>query len=505
MFRSLSSSPSCRGFVKIARKGSFAVSWRSTSFSTSSGDPNFLESVDLYYDRAAAIAAVSPDILAQIKACNNIIRLQFPLKTANGTVELIEAFRAQHSHHRLPVKGGIRMAPNVDSEETMALAALMTFKCAVVDVPFGGAKGGIKIDPRKYSAYEKEAVVRRYVYELIKKNFIGPAIDVPAPDYGTGPQEMAWIKDTYQGYNPADISGLACVTGKPLEEGGIRGRTQATGLGVFYCIREFLNDPNWTGKLDLTPGVRGKAFIVQGFGNVGRHSAEFLHTAGGRIVAIAEYDGGIVDETGKGLDITALKLHHAKTGSILGFQGSNTVEDSNSVLELPCDVLVPAALEAQIHSGNAARIKAKVIAEAANGPVTPPAEAILEGKGVVILPDLLLNAGGVTVSYFEWLRNLNHIRFGRMSRRMEEKRQAHIVKALENVNGLAFDPAVREQLIHGHVEEDFVESGLEETMVTSWDAVRKAAEAKKCSFRTAAYLLAIEKIATSYRVSGIFP
>lgn len=503
MFRSLSSSSVFQQCARTSKRGFLAAGWK--FISSGAGDPNFLESVDIYYDRAAAIASVSPDILAQIKACNNIIRVQFPLKTANGTVELIEAFRAQHSHHRLPVKGGIRMAPNVDSEETQALAALMTFKCAVVDVPFGGAKGGIKIDPRKYSTYEKEAVVRRYVYELIKKNFIGPAIDVPAPDYGTGPQEMAWIKDTYVGYRPDDISGLACVTGKPLEEGGIRGRTQATGLGVFYCVREFLNDEKLTSKINLTPGVRGKTFIVQGFGNVGRHSAEFLHKAGGKVVAIAEYNGGIVDETGRGLDIAALRLHHAKTGSILGFQGSSTVEDSNSVLELPCDVLVPAALEAQITSANASRIKAKVIAEAANGPVTPPGEAILEGKGVIILPDLLLNAGGVTVSYFEWLRNLNHIRFGRMSRRMEAKRQARLVEALETVNAIKFDPSMRKELIHGHTEEDFVESGLEETMVTSWEAVRNTAEAKGCSFRTAAYLLAIEKIATSYRVSGIFP
>ncbi|KAJ7544655.1 hypothetical protein O6H91_09G087800 [Diphasiastrum complanatum] len=443
--------------AKHQNGGAKTVLWTSKNFRTQSGDATFLQAVDFYFDKAAAIASVSPDILAQIKACNNILRVQFPLKCSNGTVELIEAYRAQHSHHRLPVKGGVRMAPNVNGEEIMALAALMTFKCAVVDVPFGGAKGGIKIDPTKYSLNEKEAIMRRYTSELVKKKFIGPAIDVPAPDYGTGPQEMAWIKDTYEHMKSTDINGAACVTGKPLEEGGIHGRHEATGLGVFFCLREFLNDQDLVKKLHMSPGVKGKTFIIQGFGNVGRN---------------------LVD-----------------------------IRDPAKILELPCDVLIPAALESQVHSENASRIKAQIIAEAANGPVTPSAEAILEKNGAVILPDLLLNAGGVTVSYFEWLKNLNHIHFGRMSRRMEESGKKVLLEALEqefeSKNKLSDD--LRKELVKGNTEIDFVWSGLEETMLVSWANVRSTAERKDCNYRTAAYLIAIERIATCYRVNGIFP
>lgn len=500
-----------------ARAGSTVFSYRfqstavaaahGDSAATAHGDPSFLESVDIYFDKAASLASTTPDILTQIKACNNILKVQFPLKCANGSVELIEAYRAQHSHHRLPVKGGIRMAPNVDADETMALAALMTFKCAVVDVPFGGAKGGIKIDPTKYSTNEKEAIIRRYTSELVKKNFIGPSIDVPAPDYGTGPQEMAWIKDTFEHLQPNDINGSACVTGKPLEEGGIMGRQEATGLGVFFCLREFLNDKELVSKLGMTPGVKGKMVIVQGFGNVGRHTIDSIHGAGGKIIAIAEANGGLVDESMEGLDIPALKAYHKKKGTITGFPGATTVKNSSGILELPCDVLIPAALESQIHSGNAANIKAKVVAEAANGPVTPLAETILEANNVVILPDLLLNAGGVTVSYFEWLKNLNHIHFGRMSRRMEERGKKVLIDALETElgNGHRFSEELRSQVVKGNTEVDFVWSGLEETMLQSWDNVRCTAQERGCNFRTAAYLIAIERIATCYRLSGIFP
>ncbi|KAL3701431.1 hypothetical protein R1sor_019453 [Riccia sorocarpa] len=471
------------------------------------GDPTFLESVDIYFDRAAGHSQSTADILSQIKACNNLIRLQFPLKCANGTVELVEAYRAQHSHHRLPVKGGIRMAPTVDADETMALAALMTFKCALVDVPFGGAKGGIKIDPTKYNIYEKESIIRRYTSELVKKNFIGPALDVPAPDYGTGPQEMAWIKDTYEHLRPEDINSTACVTGKPLEEGGIAGRQEATGLGVYFCIREFLNDKELVSRLNMKPGVRGKAFILQGLGNVGLHTAEKIAAAGGRIIAIAEHDGGLVDETGVGLDIDAVKVYKTQKKTIVGFPGVKTLKNSSEILELECDVLVPAALEAQIHSGNARNIKAKVIAEAANGPVTPDAEAILEKKGVVILPDLLLNSGGVTVSYFEWIKNLNHMRFGRMSRRIEESGKKALIEAFEMEfgNGARLSDDLRSQIVRGNIEVDYVRSGLEETMLNSWDQVKRTAHSKGCNYRTAAYLIAIERIATCYKLSGIFP
>ncbi|CAI5470918.1 unnamed protein product [Closterium sp. Yama58-4] len=471
-------------------------------------EPNFLESVDLYFDQAAAISHVSPDILAQIKACNTIIRVQFPLKLPDGRVELVEGYRAQHSHHRLPVKGGIRMAPAVDAEETMALAALMTYKCAVLDVPFGGAKGGIKIDPKKYTMQEKEAIVRRYTTELVRKNFIGPSIDVPAPDYGTGPQEMAWIKDTYQMLRPNDLNSFACVTGKPLEEGGIRGRTAATGQGVFVCLREFFKSAKWMGRLGMSEGISGKTFVVQGFGNVGRHTIDAIVAAGGRIVGLAEWNGGLLAAPGEALDMDAVKAHAARTGgSILGCAGATTVSDSASILEAACDVLIPAALEGQITARNAPRIRAKVVAEAANGPVTAAGEAVLQARGVVVLPDLLLNAGGVTVSYFEWLKNLNHIHFGRMSRRMEERGKQQLVDALEQemAGGARFSDSTRQSIVRGNTEEDFVWSGLEEHMIEGWENVDRIAEERGCSFRTAAYLIAIERIARSYQVSGIFP
>ncbi|GJP60145.1 hypothetical protein CLOP_g17280 [Closterium sp. NIES-67] len=470
-------------------------------------EPNFLESVDLYFDAAAAISHVSPDILAQIKACNSIIRVQFPLKLPDGRVELVEGYRAQHSHHRLPVKGGIRMSLTVDAEETMALAALMTFKCALLDVPFGGAKGGIKIDPRKISPEAKEAVIRRYTSELVKKNFIGPSIDVPAPDYGTGPQEMAWIKDTYQMLKPGDLNTFACVTGKPLHEGGIRGRTQATGQGVFVCLREFFKSEKWMERLGMSVGIKSKTFIVQGYGNVGRHTIEAIVGAGGRIVALAEWNGGLVDDTGAGLDMAAVAAHHARTGSILHCVGATTLLDSAAILERECDVLIPAALEGQITASNAGRIRAKVVAEAANGPVTAAAEKRLAACGVVVLPDLLVNAGGVTVSYFEWLKNLNHIHFGRMSRRMEERGKQQLVDALEQemAGGMRFSHTTRQSIVRGNTEEDFVWSGLEEHMIEGWENVDRVAEERGCSFRTAAYLIAIERIARSYNVSGIFP
>ncbi|KAH7292840.1 hypothetical protein KP509_28G001200 [Ceratopteris richardii] len=483
-----------------------------SSTCVATGEPTFLEAVDIYFEKAAKLAAATPDILNQIKsasklqACNNLLKLQFPLKRSDGTVQLIEAYRAQHSHHRLPVKGGIRMAPNVEANETMALAALMTFKCALVDIPFGGAKGGIKVDPTKYCLLEKEAIVRRYTSELVKKSFIGPALDVPAPDYGTGPQEMAWIKDTYEQLR-SDINGSACVTGKPLEEGGIHGRQEATGLGVFYCLREFFNSEDCVNSLGLNLGIKGKSFIIQGFGNVGRHTSTFVQEAGGRIIAIAELGGGLVDESGAGLDVGQVQRYQEQHGTISGFPRAKTVLETSSLLELPCDVLIPAALESQIHTGNAARIQAKLIVEAANGPVTPPAEKLLEEKGIIILPDLLLNAGGVTVSYFEWLKNLNHIHFGRMSRRMEEHGKKELLNVLEHQfgNGNRLSEEVRKVLTKGNTEADFVSSGLEETMLVTWEKVKNTAKQRGCNFRTAAYLIAIERIAACYKVNGIFP
>jgi len=463
--------------------------------STSSAEPNFLECVNMYYDRAAAMTGLKPGVLAAIKACDSVLRMQLSVKKVDGDVKVVTAYRAQHSHHRLPVKGGIRFPPHVDINETMALAALMTFKCAVVDVPFGGAKGGIKINPKEFTESELEKIVRSYTLELCKANFIGPGVDVPAPDMGTGPREMSWIKDTYEQFKQSDVNALACVTGKPLEQGGIRGRNEATGLGVYYGLRELLNKKSYMDKVGLKTGVAGKRVIVQGFGNVGSWSAKFFHDNGAKVVCIVERDCYVYNP--EGLPVPELLKYYATMKTLANFPGAKTVTENHlSGMELPCDVLIPAAMEQQITAHNAERIQAKVIGEAANGPTTPAAEAILEKKGVLVVPDLYMNAGGVVVSYFEWLKNLSHVRFGRLSRRFDERRGQSVVTALERLHKSTLSEVERESIVHGATEQDFAYSGLEDTMINSLDQTLATAEAHKTNFRTAAYINAITKIAT---------
>lgn len=480
-------------FSRFIKSSSRVVAQR--SFASEVQDVSFLEAVNMYYDRAASMTKLKPGVLGNIKACDSVLRVCFPFKKNDGDVATITAYRAQHSHHRLPVKGGIRFSPHVDINETMALAALMTFKCAVVDVPFGGAKGGVKIDPKNYSESELEKIVRSYALELCKANFIGPGLDVPAPDMGTGPREMAWIKDTYEQFRQNDVNSAACVTGKPLEQGGIRGRVEATGLGVYYGIRELLSKPDFMAKVGLTTGVKGKRVIVQGFGNVGSHTAKYFHDNGAKVVCVIERDCYIHNPDG--LDITALNEFYKSMKTLKNFPGAQTVT-SNPVagLELPCDILIPAAMEQQIHQKNADRIHAKIIGEAANGPVTPSAEAILEKKGVLVVPDLYLNAGGVVVSYFEWLKNLSHVRFGRLSRRFDERRGESVVRALERLHKIELPAQERESIIHGATEQDFAYSGLEDTMILALNEILETSKGLNSNFRTAAYVNAINKIAT---------
>jgi glutamate dehydrogenase (NAD(P)+) len=470
---------------------------------TEKREDEFFQDVLKYFDRAAKFVNVSPGLLDQIKYCNSVYRMKFPVKMGDG-YQVIEAYRVEHSHHRLPTKGGIRFSTAVNQDEVMALAALMTYKCAIVDVPFGGAKGGIKISPRKVSADEMERITRRYTSELIKKNFIGPGIDVPAPDYGSGEREMAWIADTYTTFFPNEVNALGCVTGKPLSHGGIRGRKEATGLGVYFGIREALNNVEDCKAWGLTPGMAGKTFVVQGFGNVGFHSAKFVHEGGGKIISIAEWDGAIY--SADGIDPLALEAHRNKTGSILNFPGTTNV-DKYGALEIECDVLIPAALENQINGTNADRIKCKIIGEAANGPVTPEAEEILNAKGVYIIPDIYLNAGGVTVSYFEWLKNLSHVRFGRLGKRFDEGAGRNMINVLEEMTGRSATETQRAMVERGADELDLVYSGLEETMINSYNAIRD--ELKNGSgipdLRTAAFVVAIKKIVQSYNTLGVFP
>jgi glutamate dehydrogenase (NAD(P)+) len=466
---------------------------------------SFTEQVNRYFDTAAAHTKHDPTLLAQIRECNFVGRFAFPVHMDDGRIKVIHAWRAQHSNHKMPTKGGIRFAPNVDEDEVVALASLMTYKCAIVNVPFGGAKGGVAIDRRDYSSRELERITRRFAYELNRKNLIGPGIDVPAPDFGTGPTEMGWIADTYQSINNNELNAMAAVTGKPIELGGIRGRTEATGLGVFYGIREACSQAEDMKAIGLTTGLAGKTVVVQGFGNVGYHSAKFFHEAGAKVIAIGELACSLYNPDG--LDIEAIDRHRQETGSILGAPNAKQLASNESVLELECDILIPAALENVLTSENAARIKTKIIGEAANGPTTADANAILQAKGVLIVPDAFLNAGGVTVSYFEWLKNLSHVRFGRLEKRFEESAFRRLLTAVEQATEQKFNQETIQAYSRGADETDLVRSGLEETMSGAYQEIRIIQKrlGSKVDLRTAAFVSAIDKIATCYAELGIFP
>ena len=465
---------------------------------------SFFETVNVYFEKAAALTEYPRGLLDLIKAPNAIYSVQFPVRTAKG-YEVFQGWRIEHSHHRVPVKGGVRYAPTVDEDEVTALAALMTYKCAIVDVPFGGAKGGVKIDTKQYSAEDLEKITRRYTAELIKKNFMGPGVDVPAPDYGTGPREMAWMADTYGAFYPAAVDQLACVTGKPVTQGGIRGRVEATGRGVYYGLREACGDVDDMKRLGLERGLEGKRVVVQGLGNVGYHTACFCQEAGCVIIALAERDGAI--HRPEGLDVEAVVKHQKATGSILNFPGAKNLTPTQRALELECDILIPAALENQLTAENAPRIRTKILAEAANGPTTAEAEKILLDRGVYVIPDVYLNAGGVTVSYFEWIKNLSHVRFGRVGKRFEEAAHNRMVSAIEKATGRLFSDEERRRIAHGADEIDLVNSGLEETMIDAYQQIRELArrDSRITDLRTAAFLSALNKVATSYLELGIFP
>jgi len=466
---------------------------------------SFFESVEKSFDKAAQFTNWNKGLLEQIKACNSVYNMRFPVRMDDGTIEVIEAYRVQHSQHKTPCKGGIRFSNEVNQDEVMALASLMTYKCAIVNVPFGGAKGGIKINPKKRSVYELEKITRRYTAELVKKNFIGPGIDVPAPDYGTGEREMAWIVDTYQSLKPGEIDAAGCVTGKPISQGGVNGRREATGLGVFYGVREVCNMPNVMKRLGLEDGIEGKKVIIQGLGNVGYHCAKFFREHGAIVIAIAEYEGGVYNE--KGINEEELFQHRKSTCSVLNFPDATNIEVSSQTLELECDILVPAALENVIDGKNAPNIKAKIIAEAANGPLTPEADEVFIKAGKLVIPDMYLNAGGVTVSYFEWLKNLSHVRYGRLEKRFTENMNHHIVNEMEALTGKSIDTKARMLIEHGADEIDLVHSGLEETMISATKEIMKIWESNPQipDMRTAAYVCAINKVATSYTELGIFP
>jgi len=471
-------------------------------------ETSFRESVDLMFNRAVALMDLSPGLEEKIRVCNSTYTVRFGVRL-RGTIHTFTGYRSVHSEHMEPVKGGIRYAMGVNQDEVEALTALMTFKCALVEAPFGGAKGGLRIDPRAYEEHELELITRRFAYELIKRDLIDPAQNVPAPDMGTGEREMAWIADQYARMNTTDINARACVTGKPLNAGGIAGRIEATGRGVQYALREFFRHPEDMAAAGLSGTLDGKRVVVQGLGNVGYHAASFLRDEDGcKIIAIIERDGALVDH--RGLDVAAVHDWIAKHAGVKGFPGADYTEDGAVVLEEDCDILIPAALEGVINRSNAGRIKAPLIIEAANGPITAAADDILREKGTVIIPDMYANAGGVTVSYFEWVKNLSHIRFGRMQRRQEESRHQLVVDELERLSadkglGWTLSPDFKDRYLRGADELELVRSGLDDTMRTAYQAMRGVWHGRDDvhDLRTAAYLVSIRKVADSYRAKGL--
>ena len=472
------------------------------------GEPSFRQSVDMMFNRATQLMDLSPGLEQKIRVCNSTYTVRFGVRL-RGKIETFTGYRSVHSEHMEPVKGGIRFALSVNQDEVEALAALMTYKCALVETPFGGSKGGLCIDPRAWDAHEMEQITRRFAYELIKRDLINPAQNVPAPDMGTGEREMAWIADQYARMNTRDINAKACVTGKPPHAGGIQGRVEATGRGVQYALREFFRHPEDKAKAGLTGKLLGKRVIVQGLGNVGYHAAKFLSEEdGAMITGIIERDGALISDAG--LSVEAVRQWMTSTGGLKDFPGATFVEDGASVLESDCDILIPAALEGVINLGNADRIKAPLIIEAANGPITFGADEILRNKGTVIIPDMYANAGGVTVSYFEWVKNLSHIRFGRMQRRQEEFRHELLLDELERLSadkglGWTLSPGFKDQYLRGADELTLVRSGLDDTMRTAYQAMRAVWHGRDDvnDLRVAAYIVAISRVAATYQSKGL--
>ena len=465
------------------------------------GSESFLQSVEANFDQAASLLGISADLAKKIKIANSTYVVRFGVRLRGG-VQTFTGYRSVHSEHFEPVKGGIRYAPHADQDEVEALAALMTYKCALMEIPFGGAKGALAIDPRAWEPQELERITRRFTQELAKRGLISPSQNVPAPDMGTGEREMAWMADEYKRLNPTDLNAWACVTGKPLGKGGIAGRTEATGRGVQYTLQEFFRHERDVKKTGLSPGLSGKRVIIQGLGNVGYHAALFLSQHDGcRITHVLEREGSIVDPAG--VDIAALHEHMIETGDIQDYPGFT--ESGPEMLEAEADILIPAAMEGVINQHNAPRIRTPLIIEAANGPVTAPGDAALRGRGIVIIPDFCANAGGVTVSYFEWIKNLTHIRFGRIQRRQLENQFEALIAGVESITGTPFPAAHRNEVLSGATEINLVRSGLEDTMRGAYNAISATWNETDNvpDLRTAAMMIAVDRVAQSYISIGI--
>lgn len=464
---------------------------------------SFRQSVDHMVDRALTLMDLDPGIANAIKCCTSVLQVSFPVEI-RGKIEVFTGWRAVHSIHRLPAKGGLRYSESVDQQEVEALAALMTYKCAIVDVPFGGSKGGLYINPGNYTRDELKLITRRFARELAAAGFLNPATNVPAPDVGTGQREMAWIADTYKHLYPEDVNALACVTGKPVAHGGVNGRTEATGRGVQYALQEFFRHKEEVNATGLDGGLEGKRIVIQGLGNVGYHAAKFLSEEdGAKIIAISVHNGAIYNPDG--IHVEEAYFHHTTHDSFKGFAGAEFIEDTPSILELECDILIPAAIEGAITESNAPNIRARLIAEAANGPITFEADRILRARGITILPDAYVNAGGVVVSYFEWIRNLSHMRFGRIERRLDESRGRSVIRALEETTGRKVPDWVCDSLARGADELDLVRSGLDDSMRQAMQEIIdiRSRNPEIEDYRTAAYIIALQKLSRSYLDIGV--
>lgn len=463
----------------------------------------FREGVDLMVDHAALIMKLNPDAVKAVKACNAVLQLKFPVKLKDRT-EVVSGWWAIHSAHRLPAKGGLRYSPEVGMDEVEALSALMTYKCAIADIPFGGAKGGLMINPAHYDENELHEITRRFTIELAKKDFIHPATNVPAPDMGTSSREMMWIADTYKTLFPEELNHDACVTGKPLNHGGVPGRVEATGKGLQYALQEFFRHTELVTQAGLSDGLSSQRVVIQGLGNVGFHAAKALaEECGVTIIAIIERDGVISNPDG--LNVHDVRQHLVETGGLKGFPSGTYSANGTAALEMDCDILIPAALESQIHAGNAMLIKAKMVVEGANGPVTYEADEILSRRGITVLPDVYANVGGVTVSYFEWTRNISHMRFGRLQRQYDELRGENLVTTMESLSGRKVDEQLRKKIVKGASELDLVRSGLDDTMRMAFQDIREAMKQypEIKDYRTASYIVALGKIVQNYEDIGL--
>ena len=463
---------------------------------------SFKKNVDLHVDQAAKLLNFSEDLLEHIKSTHSLIKVNVGVEI-DKKIQNFTGWRAVHSEHILPSKGGMRYSTNVDQDDTEALASLMTYKCAILNIPFGGSKGGLKIDPKKFTEKQLRIITKQFATKLINKGFISPALNVPAPDVGTSEREMEWIADTYKSLKPDDINYRGCVTGKPIHSGGISGRTEATGRGVEEVIRELFRHNDIIKEANLKNEIRNNSIIIQGFGNVGSNLAAHLYNRdNAKIIAIGERDGYLFNKNG--IDINSLNIFFQKNKNINYPKLGIFKNKASDVLELECDILIPAALENAITIKNVDKIKTKVIIEASNGPISFEADNILNMKSVIVLPDVYVNAGGVVVSYFEWVKNISHIRFGRMEKRFQEHKILELINLIDEKTKIKTDEKLIAKIIHGASEADLAFSGLEDAMRNAFNEILVIRKRIKKSFRECTYYLSLQKIRKFYTRDG-FP